>query len=249
MDDADACFKEGIKHVDLSWHADYHSEVVGDLEAAIGEFDRALALQPDHADAWIQKGIALARLGHHETAAAALAEAIRLRPDDPELWLQKAGSLHELQRHADALAACDEALCRRPEDADALFLRAETLDALGRHAEALSAWDQVLRRGDLRTFNFHSRTFRMMGPDDRRRRAQLARAANLEKLAQVTSSKRGKWTVMGRDTFARGRFCRGRVRDRARGPRCGCKLAKSQSKGPRTKGVRDEYWVVRAGIS
>ena len=189
MKDADACFNEGMKHIDLSWHADYHSEVVGDLEAAIGEFDRALALQPDHAEAWMQKGIALARLGQHEKAATALAEAIRLRPDDPELWLQSAGSLHDLQRHEEALTACDETLRRRPDDADALFLRAETLDALGRHADALSAWDEVLQRGDLRTFNFHSHTFRMMGPDGRRQRAQLARAANLAKLGRKTDAK------------------------------------------------------------
>ena len=189
MNDADACFQEGMKHIELSWHADYHSELVGDLESAIGEFDRALALQPDHADGWIQKGIALARLGQHESAAIALAEAIRLRPDDPELWLQRAGSLRDLQRHAEALTACDEALRRRPGDGEALFLRAETLDALGRHADALSAWDEVLQQGDLRTFNFHSRTFRMMGPDDRRQRARLARAANLAKLGQQTDAK------------------------------------------------------------
>lgn len=182
MSDADACFKEGMKHIDLSWHADYHSEVVGDLEAAIGEFDRVLAIEPDHAEAWIQKGIALARLGQHEKAATALAEAIRLRPDDAELWLQRAGSLHSLQRHAEALAACDEVLRRRPDDGDALFQRAETLDALGRHDDALSAWDEVLQRGDCRTINFHSRTMRVLTTDVRRLRTRLARAANLARL-------------------------------------------------------------------
>jgi tetratricopeptide (TPR) repeat protein len=184
MKDADACFKEGMKRIDMSWHADYHSEVVGDLEAAIGEFDRVLALRPDHAEAWKQKGIALARLGQHENAASALAEAIRLRPDDPELWLQRAGSLHDLQRHAETLTACAEALRRRPGDGEALFLRAETLDALGRHADALSAWDEVLQQGDLRTFSFHSRPFRMLGTDARRWRARLSRAANLAALGR-----------------------------------------------------------------
>ena len=243
MKDADACFKEGMKHIDLSWHADYHSEVVGDLEAAIGEFDQALALQPDHADAWIQKGLALARLGQHETAADALAEAIRLRPDDPELWLQTASSLRDLQRLPEALTACDEALRLRPGDADALFLRAEMLDALGLHAEALSAWDEVLQRGDLRTFSFHSRTFRMMGPDGRRRRAQLARAANLEKLGQVASSKRGKWTVMGRDAFAREDFVAGEF-STEQAARDWVQAREASNEKTQDEGVRDEYWVV-----
>ena len=184
MTDADACFQEGMKHIGLSHHADYHSEYVGDLEDAIACFDRALELKPDHAEAWGEKGTALATLGRHAEAAEALSKAISLRPEITQLWLERAGALQRLGRHEEAIASCNETLKRRPGDADAMFCRAESLDALKQDAEALSAWEEVLGKGDLRTMNFHGRVVRMLGGDVRRLRALLARASALARLGR-----------------------------------------------------------------
>jgi tetratricopeptide (TPR) repeat protein len=184
MSDADACFDEGMKHIGLSRHADYHSEYVGDLESAVACFERALALNADHAAAWSEKGTALAILGRHAEAAAALAEAIRLRPGAAELWLERAGVLQSLARHDDALVACDETLRLRPGDGDAMFLRAELLEELRRDADALAAWDAVLGLGDLRTMNFHGRTVRTLTGDFRRLKATIARAGVVARLGR-----------------------------------------------------------------
>lgn len=108
MKSADDCFNDGMEDIKLSWHADYQSELVGDLESAIADFDQALALQSDHVEALIQKGLALARLGRHDEAENALGQAIQLKSDDPELWLQHSKSLAGLGRHEEALTACDE---------------------------------------------------------------------------------------------------------------------------------------------
>lgn len=185
MSDADACFDEGMKHIGLSRHADYHSEYVGDLENAIACFDRALALKPDHADALAEKGTALAALGRDADAAETLAKAVGLRPGIAQLWLERAGSLQRLGRHEEAIASCNETLRRRPGDADAMFCRAGSLDALQRDAEALSAWEDVLGEGDLRTMNFHGRAVRVLGSDYRRLRALLARAGALARLGRA----------------------------------------------------------------
>lgn len=194
MTDADACFEEGMKHIGLSRHADYHSEYVGDLEDAIACFDRALALTPDHAEALSEKGKALATLGRHAEAAEALAEAVRLRPGVAELWLERAGSLCRVGRCEEALAACDTALQLRPGDAEAMFLRAESLAALKRDSEALTAWDDVLGLGDLRTMNFHGRSVRALSADFRRLKAAVARAgvlARLERRDEAVDAFRG----------------------------------------------------------
>jgi tetratricopeptide (TPR) repeat protein len=188
MTDADACFEEGMKHIGLSRHADYHSEYVSDLEDAIACFDRALALKSDHADALGEKGTALAALGRHAEAAEALSKAVRLRPESAQLWLERAGSLQRLGRHEEAIASCSETLRWRPGDADAMFCRAESLDALKQDADALSAWDEVLGEGDLRTMNFHGRAVRMLGSDFRRLRALLARAGALARLGRGTDA-------------------------------------------------------------
>ena len=188
MDDAEACFQEGMKHIGLSHHADYHSEYRGDLENAVRCFERALALNPDHAQAWNEKGTALAILDRHEEAAVALAEAIRLQPEAAQLWLERSGILEALGRHDEALAACEETLRLRPGDADAMFLRAELLGTLKRDAEALPAWDAVLALGDLRTINFHGRRLRMLTGDLRRLKAQTSRARILERLGRADAA-------------------------------------------------------------
>jgi tetratricopeptide (TPR) repeat protein len=146
LKDAEAWFQDGMKHIELSWHADYQSERTGDLEDAVAAFECAISLSPEHAGAWAQKGSALSRLGRYEDAAAALAEAVRSSPDDAGLRLERGHALARLERHDEALDCYDQALARRPEDADSWFLKAETLEALGRNAEALIAWDQYLRR-------------------------------------------------------------------------------------------------------
>ena len=108
MKSADDWFNDGMEDIKLSWHADYQSELVGDLKSAIADFDQALALQSDHVEALIQKGLALARLGRHDEAETTLGQAIQLKSDDPELWLQHSKSLAGLGRHEEALTACDE---------------------------------------------------------------------------------------------------------------------------------------------
>ena len=184
MDDAESRFQEGMKHIGLSRHADYHSEYVGDLEDAVHCFDRALALDPSHAGALSEKGTALAALGRHVEAVQALEQALGFRPDDADLWLEQAGALYGVGRDADALAACDAVLRLRPGDADATFRRAEALDRLRRDVEALAAWQAFLQIPDTRTFNFHGAKLRWITGDVRRARASFATAGALARLGR-----------------------------------------------------------------
>ena len=48
---------------------------------AIGEFERALALRPDHADTWNNLGRSLQEVGHLEEALAAFRRAVEFLPD------------------------------------------------------------------------------------------------------------------------------------------------------------------------
>ena len=176
LKDAEAWFQDGIKNIEMSWHADYQSERTGDLEDAIAAFEGAISLSPEHAAAWAQKGYALSRLGRHEDAATALAEAVRLSPDDAELRLARGHALARLERHDEALDCYDQALARKPEDADSWFLKAETLEALGRDAEALTAWDQYLPR-------YEGRLSFLIGLDSGLR-AELRRAGVLARLGR-----------------------------------------------------------------
>ena len=53
------------------------------LDAAIADFDAAIALRPDTAEAWVNKGIAHIRKGDDATAATLLSHGLELKPENP----------------------------------------------------------------------------------------------------------------------------------------------------------------------
>lgn len=166
---AAAWYQRGLEALELSRSADTQSELRGDRESAVEAFDRALALEPQHAQAQYLRGRTLADLDRHEEALDSLAVAQQLLPDDPSPTRAAAHSFHRLGRHLDALAAAEHSLARAPRDADLAFLRAELLTRLHR-SEAVSAWDELLADAELleRVSRFGARV-----------RARLLRATTL----------------------------------------------------------------------
>ncbi len=138
-------FQKGLDALAMAHTADYQSEYRSDHEDAVAAFDRAVNLDPDHAEAWFLKGVALATLERHEEALSAAEQVVRLRPSDHDAWLHKAVALDQLGRHQSALAALERVLELRPHHQEAAFRRAETLTALQRREEALVAWQDVVR--------------------------------------------------------------------------------------------------------
>lgn len=53
------------------------------LEAALGDYDEAIRIQPDAAEAWVNKGIALIKAGRDAEAAAAISHGLDLGPANP----------------------------------------------------------------------------------------------------------------------------------------------------------------------
>jgi len=126
-------------------NADYHSEVAiwtrtimqrpenarahanlavalaetGWLDAALSQFDQALALDPSRADWHYNRGLALMRAGRFADAAESCLQAIRLAPSDPQLHV----TLGVIRRHQgqrdEAAAAFLRALELNPSNAQA----------------------------------------------------------------------------------------------------------------------------------
>ncbi len=179
--DAEAWFREGMRHVEMSYSADYRSELVGDLEDALVAFDRSLALQGDHLEALMERAKVLSRLGRHDDAVGAFEKAIRLRPEDVELRLQMADSLRRAGRHEEALAACEKARAKAPERAEGRYLRAQVLDALSRSEDALAAWEEILREPEDVNAGVLTGSFRRL-------KARVACAANLARVGRQAES-------------------------------------------------------------
>jgi len=118
----------------------------GDYDPAREMVDRAVALNPNSAIAWDQRGWTYQRAGQSEEAIQSFERANRLSPIDPMLFARFTGTsvaLIGLGRFDEALATAKKALGER-QTAQAYRCLAAALAHLGRDAEARNAAAQVL---------------------------------------------------------------------------------------------------------
>ena len=131
MDAAEEAFQNAMKWMNS-----------GRPTEAAAFFDKALALKPHLAEAWLGQGNALVQLKRHDEAFAAYDRAIALKPDLAGAWLGHL--LGNLGRHNESLAAYEKALAVKPDLAEAWLGRCHSLVKLERYAEALAAYDRAL---------------------------------------------------------------------------------------------------------
>jgi tetratricopeptide (TPR) repeat protein len=131
---------------DSSWQCCAIARELSDLGRnveALAACDRATALDPNSASAWLWKGSVLNNLGRNVEALAACDRATALDPNSASAWLFKGRTLTDLGRNVEALAACDRAIELDPNSASVWFFKGLVLNNLGRHAEALTACDRA----------------------------------------------------------------------------------------------------------
>ena len=124
--------------------------MLGEHQAAIASFDRALSLAPNslapnQPGACNNRGLALQSLGQFQDALAAFDRALELQPDFPEAYVNRSLALHALGQYEQAVASCDQALRLRPDLAPAHTYRGNALHALRRYAEAVASFDAAAR--------------------------------------------------------------------------------------------------------
>ncbi len=126
---------------------------LGQFDAAVAAFRRALKLTPDDVEVLYNLGLAQRRAGRLEDAVASLRTALAswtgANRGDVVLALvaalQQLGLRHQQHaRHDDALLLFSEALSLHPGDAGAYNNMGVSLLRLGRGDNALAAWQQAL---------------------------------------------------------------------------------------------------------
>jgi len=116
----------------------------GDNEGALAAFSRAIELEPDDADAWYNKGVALAKLRRTEEARSAYDRAIELRPEYADAWYNKGVALAKLATTEEALNAFERAIELKPEDAEMWSAKGGALGKLERMEQALAACERAI---------------------------------------------------------------------------------------------------------
>lgn len=132
----------------------------GDAARALEFFDRALAVDPEHALAHFNRGYVLHSLQQWEAALASYASAIALEPDFAPAHSNRGAALVALHRFIDARASLDRALELRPDYPEAHFSLAILSLLQGDFAQGWTEyewrWQTAGGRALRRTKNFSS---------------------------------------------------------------------------------------------
>lgn len=106
------------------------------FEAAVQKCDSALTYNPDWADAWVVKGLALEKLGQPKRALACYDKGAEVEPDNFFVYINRA-ELHEKEgRLQQALADFTTSIELRPEEPDSYAGRARIYSALNMKEKA-----------------------------------------------------------------------------------------------------------------
>jgi tetratricopeptide (TPR) repeat protein len=117
----------------------------GKYECAVSNYQQALALNPDFAEAYNNLGAALTALERYEEAISNCRRAIQLRPDSPRAY-NNLGNAHKgLGQLGEAVAAYQEALRFDPDLAEAHSNLGIALSSLDRLDEAIAHHRAALR--------------------------------------------------------------------------------------------------------
>jgi adenylate cyclase len=126
----------------LAWAATISAFMVGDCESGIELADRAVALNPNSAQAWIARGWVYRVAGRPEEAIHSFERAIRMSPVDPQLYQPLVGigmALIELGRFDEAVVAGKKAQRQNTSYVVAYRCLASAFAHLGRDAEMSEA--------------------------------------------------------------------------------------------------------------
>jgi len=120
-----------------------------DRKAAEAAYRKVLALDPDHADAYLNLGALLCEAKRCKEAVALYDEALRRKPGEALLHFNRAVALEDQGRPVEALAAYNASLLLAPDLADAHYNAARLHEQLGDAKNAVrhfSAYRRLERR-------------------------------------------------------------------------------------------------------
>jgi tetratricopeptide (TPR) repeat protein len=121
------------------------------VEEALADYDRAIELDPKYAEAHMNRGSALHKLGRVEEALAAYDRAIELDPRDFKAHYNRGNALAAKGEVEAAIGAYGEAIRLRPDHAEAHCNLGQALMRRGRFQEAVPCFRRGHELGTRRT--------------------------------------------------------------------------------------------------
>ena len=151
-----------------------------DLDRAIEDIDKALALDPNNAHALANRGHIFSYAGRPVEAIRSLEKAVRLDPHFPNVYLHFLAHAHFVQGdYAQAAALLERRIRLHPETDTSRVLLASCCGHLGRVDEARKAWSDVFRVNPNYSLERKGRILPYKNPADWERLVEGLRKAGL----------------------------------------------------------------------
>lgn len=132
---------------DLSRQAREQSRA-GHLEEAVSLYQRALALDAQRVDDWVNQGLALWSLGRNEASLECYDRALALAPGHALAWLNRGNILADQGQHEAAVDNYDKALAIDSSLCRAWFNKGDELGHLRRFIEAKACFENACDLGE-----------------------------------------------------------------------------------------------------
>ena len=126
----------------LTW---FYKKFIKKYVKAIEDFDHAIKLKSDYADAYFCRGVAKGSLGRDEEVIEDCDHAIKLNPNHTEAYNNRGVAKGLLGEHEKAIEDFDHAIKLNPDYADAYYYRGKAKSKLGRDEEAIEDFDQAIK--------------------------------------------------------------------------------------------------------
>jgi tetratricopeptide (TPR) repeat protein len=132
-------------------------------EAALPDYGRAIALDPNFAPAYYNRGNTYHDLQQYEVALADYGRAIALVPDLAQAHHNRGTTYAALQQYEAALADFGHAIVLNPNYAQAYFNLGALFATTGRSRESLPYFEKAAQLGDLQATQAISKIKQMLG--------------------------------------------------------------------------------------
>ena len=116
----------------------------GDYEGAIADYDKAIALEPDNADAYILRGFARYHLQDYKRAIEDYDKAIELVPDNARTYNIRGLVKSILKDYKGAIQDLDKVIKLKPDNAGVYASRGFAKDSIVDYEGAIADYDKTI---------------------------------------------------------------------------------------------------------
>ena len=117
----------------------------GDNQGAIADYDQAIQIKPDYAEAFKNRGNAKSNLGDYQGAIADYDQAIQIKPDYALAYNNRGNAKSHLGDYQGAIADFNQAIKIKPNYALAYNNRGNAKKNLGDNPNAIADYDQAIK--------------------------------------------------------------------------------------------------------